>query len=214
MISVVLADDHPVVRSGIRNELARYHDIAVVGEAAGSEETLRLIDETRPGVALLDCRLPGGLDGIAVARRMQAAGWPTRVIALSAYDDEELLYGMWRAGAVGYILKQEALEEIVEAVRQAARGERLWTDEQVARAQQWWDEVGMALETLTEREGEVLALVAADRSNQEISEALSISERTVETHIRSLISKTGVRSRSGLAAFYLRHQAGHDQTGF
>jgi len=213
MITVVLADDHPVVRAGIRNELAQYEDIAVVGEAADSEEVLLLVGQTQPSVALLDCRLPGGLDGITVARRIHSAGWPTRVIALSAYDDEELMYGMWRAGAVGYILKQEALEQIVEAVRQAVRGERLWIEEQVARAQQWWDEIGITLETLTDREGEVLALVAADRSNEEIAEALSISERTVETHIRSLISKTGVRSRSGLAAFYVRHRAAYDQEG-
>ena len=78
MISVVVADDHPVVRAGIRNELARQPDLAVAGEAADSEEALRLVGETRPEVALLDCRLPGGLDGIAVAQRMRAAGWPTR----------------------------------------------------------------------------------------------------------------------------------------
>ena len=121
------------------------------------------------------------------------------------------MYGMWRAGAVGYVLKQEALAEIAEAVRRAARGERLWTDEHVACALRWWDEVGTALETLTERENEVLALVAADRSNQEIAEALAIGERTVETHIRNLIGKTGVRSRSGLVAFYARRQTGPDQ---
>ena len=213
MITVVLADDHPVIRAGIRNELSQHEDFIVVGEATNSEEMLHLVSITRPDVALLDCRLPSGPDGITVASRIREVNSPTRVVALSAYDDEELLYGMWRAEAVGYILKQEALEQIVDAVRRAARGEPLWTDEQVARAQQWWDEIGITLETLTEREQGILALVAADRSNEEIAEALSISERTVETHIRSLISKTGVRSRSGLAAFYVRHRAAYDQEG-
>lgn len=87
MFRVVLADDHPVVRSGIRNQLAQYPDIYVVGEASNSEEALRLVGDTQPEVALLDCRPPGGLNGIAVAQRIRTAGWPTRVVALSAYPN-------------------------------------------------------------------------------------------------------------------------------
>ena len=115
-IRVLLADDHPAVRAGIRGALERAADIEVVGEASDGEEALRLVEELRPDVALLDCRLPGR-EGAEVAEAIRERGWPTRVLALSAYQEDKYIYGMLQAGAAGYVLKDEPLETVAAAVR-------------------------------------------------------------------------------------------------
>ena len=128
-----------------------------------------------------------------------------RVLALSAYDDERYVQEMLGAGAVGYLLKEEAPGVIVAAVRAAARGERLWTAEQFARAQRWREEVQGRWERLTEREREVLALVAAGKSNKEIAQALSVTVRTVEFHVSNVLGKLGLTSRVEAAVWAREH---------
>ena len=118
---VVLADDHPIVRASIRRLLEKADDIEVVGEAGDGIETIRLVEELAPDVLLLDVEMPG-MKGFEVARRLQAAGTPVRILALSAYDDKQYILAMLASGATGYLTKAEAPQTIIHAVREAAKG--------------------------------------------------------------------------------------------
>src|SRR5947207_4195665 len=129
-IRVVLVDDHPVVRAGIRHLLEQAPDLTVAGEASDGVEALHLAAELAPDVLLLDMELPG-LSGVEVARRLQAAGSPVRVLALSAHDDPQYIFGLLTSGAAGYLTKDEAPQTIVEAVRGVARGEKGWLSRRV-----------------------------------------------------------------------------------
>ena len=196
MIRVLLADDHPIVRAGIRSVLTQVPDIKVVGEADNGQEALRLIEELCPDIVLLDCRLQGGLDGVTVAERIQAANWPVHVVALSAFDDDRLVCGMLRANASGYMLKQEAPEHIVEAVRAVARGEN-WFSAAIAPKVTAWlhgerpEEIG-----LTARELDALRLLACGFTNAQIAETMVIAERTVRFHMEKIMTKLGVSNRT------------------
>jgi len=204
MIRVFIVDDHPVVRNGLRALLNAQPDIVVVGEASEGEGALRQIEALRPDVVLLDCCLPG-LEGLAVATAIRERHPAVSVLALSAYDDDRLLWGMWAAGAVGYVLKDEPLEGILAAVQAAGQGKTCFRPEQVERAQRWWEEVGQKWESLTERKQEVLALVAEGRSNKEIAAALWIAEKTVETHIGRVLQKLGLTSRTEAALWAVQN---------
>jgi DNA-binding NarL/FixJ family response regulator len=204
-IRVLLADDHPTLRLGLRVLLDQAPDVEVVGEAENGEEALALIGALVPDVAVLDCQLPGIIEGSQVALEIRRRGLPVRVLALSAYDDEHYVRGMLEAGAAGYLLKDEAPEVIVAAVRTAARGERLWTMEQFARARRWREEVEERWSALTEREREVLALVAAGESNKEIAQALNVTVRTVEFHVSNVLGKLGLTSRVEAAVWAKEH---------
>lgn len=204
-IHVLLADDHPALRVGLRVLLEQAPDIAVVGETGNGREALAQIEVLRPEVTVLDCELPG-MAGAEVAAEIQQRGLPTRVLALSAYDDTRYLYRMWAAGALGYMLKSEAPGVIVAAVRAAARREGLWTATQIARVQRWQEEVEQQWNTLTEREREVLALVAQGLSNREIAQRLGVAERTVEFHVSNLLDKLGLSSRVQAAAWVREHR--------
>ena len=203
-IRVLLADDHPTLRLGLRVLLDRAPDVEVVGEAEDGDEALALIDTLQPDVAVLDCQLPG-IAGTEVALEIRRRGLPVRVLARGAYDSEQYVRGMLEAGAAGYLLKEEAPETIVAAVRVAARGEVLFSGEQYARARRWAEEVGERWESLTEREREVLTLVVEGLSNAAIAEALSVTERTVEYHVTNILGKLGVESRLEAAAWVREH---------
>ncbi len=192
---VVLADDHPIVRTGIRNLLEKAPDIDVVGEANDGAEALRLVQELAPDVLLLDMEMPG-LTGTEVARQLKAAGSPVRILALSAYDDKQYILGLLSSGAAGYLTKEEVPETIVEAVRGVARGEEGWVSRRVAAQMAAWTRSEELDKTsLTSREVDVLRLVVAGKTNQEIGAALGISDKTVEKHLESVFSKLGVSSR-------------------
>ena len=203
MIRVFIVDDHPVVRNGLRALLNAQPDIVVVGEASEGEGALRQIEALRPDVVLLDCCLPG-LEGPAVAAAIRERHPTVSVLALSAYDDDRLLWGMWAAGAVGYVLKDAPLERILAAVRAAGRGEPRFWPEQVERALRWWEETGRKWESLTEREQEVLVRMAEGRSNREIAADLWISEKTVEKHVGRILEKLGVNTRIEAAIWAVR----------
>ena len=197
---VVLADDHSAVRSGIRFLLEKASDIVVVGEASDGIEALRLVKELTPDVLLLDMEMPG-MKGVEVARQLEAMGAPVRILALSAYDDKQYILGLLASGASGYLIKEEAPEIIVEAVRGVARGERGWVSRRVAAQMAAWrreEEPGQM--ELTNREMEVLQLVVTGKKNQEIGLALGMSEQVVEKHLEGLFAKLGVTTRAEVAS--------------
>ncbi len=192
-ITVLLADDHPTLRLGLRVLLDREPDIAVVAEAESGEEALAKVLAHRPDVAVLDCQLPG-LAGPEVARELRQRGLPTRVLALSAYRYEAYIRGMLEAGAVGYLLKEEAPEVIVEAVRAAVQGWRYFSPGVADLVRAILEGKGPA--PLTEREQEVLRLLAEGLSNKEIAVRLGCSERTVAFHVGNILQKLGAVSRT------------------
>jgi DNA-binding NarL/FixJ family response regulator len=192
-VRVLLADDHPLLRLGLRVLLDRQPDIAVVAEAENGEEALEKILALQPDVAVLDCRLPG-LSGPAVAQEIQRWGLPVRVLALSAYDCDRYLAETWEAGARGYLLKEEPLEHIASAIQQVARGESLWTASQIQRIQRY-RETEARWSQLTEREREVLKWMAQGLSNKEIARELGLTVRTVDFHVGNILQKLGVVSR-------------------
>lgn len=205
VIRVVVADDHPVVRSGIRALLDKVEDIVVVGEAADGATALHLAADLAPDVLLLDMELPG-LTGLEVAREIQAAGAAVRVLALSAYDDEQYIFGLLASGAAGYLTKDEAPTTIVNAVRGVARGEGGWLSRRItakvlqqrAGGRRPLPEDAAALSA---RERQVLGLLARGQANAGIAAALSLSEGTVKNHVTNLYAKLAVHTRAEAVAW-------------
>jgi DNA-binding NarL/FixJ family response regulator len=189
-IRVVLADDHPVVREGLRGMLSAEPDIEVVGEAASGPEAVTLAERLRPDVVLMDLRMPGG-DGVEATR--QLAG--TTVVVLTTYDSDAEILRAVEAGAAGYLLKDTPRAVLADSVRAAARGETVLAPAVAGRL------LGRmrgapAPEQLTARETEVLALVARGLTNAEIGRRLYLSEATVKTHLLRACAKLGVSGRT------------------
>ena len=191
-IRVLLADDHPALRLGLRVLLERAPDVELVGEAEDGEEALALIEKLQPDVVVLDCELPE-MEGVEVAQEIRRRDLPVRVLALSSYDDERYVRGMLDAGAVGYLLKDEAPQAIVAAVRAAARGEGYFSPAVAAKVTAW--SRGERPGGLTEREVEVLTLVAEGLPNKQIASQLQVAERTVNFHVSNILHKLGAASR-------------------
>lgn len=206
MATVLLVHSHPVVRAGLGSVLGQAHGMRVVGEASKGNEALRLLQRTRPDVALIACSLAGLLDGPAVVKRIEAGGWGVRVLALSAPGDHGSIYRMWQAGAVGCISERAGLQSVVEAVEAAARGERLWTPEQTAQMERWWEDIGSKVEMLTGREKEVLVLMADGLTDRQIAERLQVSENTIHTHVRRVLGKLELATRQEAIVFALRKE--------
>jgi len=206
-IRVILADDHPAVRAGIRGALEKAADMVVVGEAAHGEEALRLIVALTPDVAILDCRLPG-LTGIEVAAQIIARHLPTRVVALSAFAEEQYIYGMLQAGVQCYLLKEEPLEAVVAAVRAVAQGQH-WYSQRIM-AQITNRALGEPVEQLhatklTARERAVLQRLAQGWSNEQIAQDLCLGEQTIKNYVTSLYTKLAVHSRAEAVAWAWRY---------
>ncbi|MDA8186681.1 MAG: response regulator transcription factor [Dehalococcoidales bacterium] len=193
-IRVLLADDHPALRVGLRVLLEQAPEVEVVGEAGDGRDALERIEALRPDVVVLDCQLPK-MAGTEVAAEIRRRRLATQVLALSAYKDEGYVRGMIKAGAVGYLLKEEAPRVIVAAVQAAARGNGWFSPEIAAKMGTWARREQSEQVDLTERELEVLRLVAKGRSNKEIAQALKVAERTVEFHVSNVLGKLGVTSR-------------------
>jgi len=195
VIKVVLADDHPALRAGIKGMLEKA-DIEVVGEAGDGDKALRLAERLVPDVLVLDAVMPG-LRAPQVIHRLRETCPDVRVLVLTAYNDNELVFGLLEAGAVGYVLKEEALETIEAAVRAAAQG-KSWLSPKVAakvmKKALGQEEAEEAI-PLSERELEVLRLVAKGLTNKEIAWVLKVKERTVVFHVSNILKKLGVASR-------------------
>ena len=206
-IRVGLIDDHAVVRQGLRAFLAAQADLLVVGEAASGEEALELVRTQVPDVVLLDLVMPG-MDGVETLRRLKQISPHTQVVVLTSYLQDELIFPAIRAGARSYLLKDAEAEEIAEAVRKAARGEVVLHPQVAARLMQEMQggrhaTLNPYLE-LSEREREVLRLIAEGLSNQQIAEQLVISEGTVKSHVSNLLSKLHLADRTQAAIFAWR----------
>jgi DNA-binding NarL/FixJ family response regulator len=201
-IRVCLIDDQTLVRQGIRSLLELTEDIEVVAEAADGREGLAAIEASTPDVVLLDLRMPH-LDGLGVLRALQGRGEAPPVLILTTFDDDELVLAGLRLGARGYLLKDVSLDQLVSAVRALVEGRTLLqpaVTERLLRSLQQRevprkDALAYA-EALTERETEVIRLMAGGYSNKEIARALGLSEGTVKNHVSTILSKFGVRDRT------------------
>jgi two-component system, NarL family, response regulator LiaR len=201
-IRVVIADDHPVVRQGLRTFLSSRHGITVVGEAATGEQAVARAARLRPHVVLMDLVMPEG-GGIQAIERIRARDPDVAVIALTSFAGDDQVLPAVRAGAAGYLLKDVEPSELERAIRAAARGHALLDPAVTARVLR---EVAQprAAERLTPREREVLTLLGQGRSNREIARELVIAEKTVKTHVSNILAKLGLPDRTQAALYAVR----------
>jgi DNA-binding NarL/FixJ family response regulator len=212
MTTVLLADDQAIVRAGVRTLLEPASDIDVVGEAADGLEALTQVAALRPDVTLMDIRMPN-LNGIDATRRIVSAGHDTKVVILTTYGLDEYVYNALLAGAAGFLLKTEAPERFIDAVRAAAAGDRLLGPATTRQLIERYLSTGppttreppRELQSLTEREREVLRLVAAGLSNHELAVRLHIGEGTVKTHVARMLAKLGCRDRVQAVVYAYEH---------
>lgn len=206
---VLLVDDHEVVRLGLMTLINDQDDMIVVGEAGSAAEALSAAGDLRPDVVLMDIRLPGE-GGIEVTRLLSDRYPETRVVMLTSYVDESLLVRSIRAGAVGYVLKQVGTDELLRAVRAAARGESVLdpatTTRLFARVREMEDrEDRDAFRQLSPRELDVLKEVARGKTNAEVGEALNLREKTVRNYVSHMLEKLGLSNRIELATYAVEH---------
>ena len=197
MIRVLLVDDHPVVRDGLRGMLADADDIEVVGEAGDGAEAVEVAAVAEPDVVLLDLRMPR-VDGVTAIGRLAERGLPCRVLVLTTYDTDQDVVPAIEAGATGYLLKDTPREALCQAIRSAARGEAVLSPSVAGRLMGRVREP--AAEPLSSRELEVLALIARGCTNRDAAGRLFISEATVKTHLLHIYAKLGVNDRAAAVA--------------
>jgi two-component system response regulator NreC len=208
-IRLLLVDDHAVIRSGLRMLLETEKDVEIIGEAGTAREALEAVRTLKPSVVLMDIGLPD-MSGIDATRAIRRDSPQTAVVALTIHEDEEYFFKMLDAGALGYVPKRAAPEELLTAIRAAAKGEvylfpslaKLLVKDYLAQARGADGEP--SLDGLTDREGEVLRFLAEGKSNDEIAEALVISPKTVSRHRENLMRKLNLHSRADLVRYAIR----------
>ncbi len=204
-MKVMIADDHGIVRSGITLLLERQPDIDVIAEASDGAEALKLAVDRRPDVAILDNSMPK-LTGLQAAREIKQQAPEVNVLILSMHDDERYLYEALRVGAGGYVLKRAADQDLVRAVRAVNDGEPFLTDDAQRTLVKAWIESGEEAprDKLTDRELEVVKLIAEAHTNKQIAEILGLSEKTVESHRSNILNKLGMSDRVELVRYAVR----------
>jgi len=204
-IQVMLVDDHNVVRSGLATFLKAYEDMELVGEAKNGLEALNLCHKKKPDVILMDLMMPE-MDGIAATRAILADYPDIKIIAMTSFEEEELVHGVLAAGAISYLLKNVTADELASAIRAASLGKSTLSPEATRALVQAIRPVKQPSIALTDREQEVLNLVVQGNSNQQIAETLVISLATVKAHISSILSKLQVSSRAEAIAFSIKNK--------
>ena len=206
---ILLVDDHEVVRLGLKVLLERHPQFDVVAEASTAREALEMVNNTQPDVVVMDIRLPGS-SGIEVCEEITRRFPDTKVIMLTSYAEDEMLFSSIRAGASGYILKQIGGEDLVKAIEAVGRGEALLDPavtqrvfQEVRRAVK--EEEASAFAHLSQQEKHVLLLVSEGKTNREIAKALFLGEGTVRNYVSSILSKLGVNNRAEAAAYAVEH---------
>jgi NarL family two-component system response regulator LiaR len=206
-ITVVLVDDHKVVRHGVRSYLMTLSDIDVIGEAGSGEEAIAVVEQLVPDIVLMDLIMPG-IDGVEATRRVKLISPRTQVIVLTSYHEDEHIFPAIRAGALSYLLKDLEPEELADAIRRAYQGEAMLHPRVATRlvqaAREPVSEEPNPFTELTDREMQILRLVADGKSNAEIAEELIISQKTVKSHISNILSKLHLADRTQAAVFAWR----------
>jgi DNA-binding NarL/FixJ family response regulator len=202
--TIVLAEDHALVREGTRQILSGHADFSVIGEASRGEEAVRLVLELRPQVVLMDMRMPG-INGIEATRQILAQAPETKVVIVSAHEDEDYVREALAAGAAGYILKTAPARELVEGVRAVAAGALVLSPSLSRRLTQSRSEPARASDRLSTRELAVLREIALGHPNKEIARDLGISLRTVEGHLHNIFEKLRVDSRTEAVVYAANH---------
>lgn len=203
MIRVLLADDHSILRQGLRLILNEVPEFTVVGEATNGEEAVALALKLEPDVILMDVGMPG-LDGIEATRRIRAIRPQTHVLMLTVSDDDQHLLEAVKAGARGYLLKNAEAAQVQEAIRQVAAGEAILPPMMIARVLDELSAPSPQPQKLTERELDILVLIARGLGNKEIAATLCISQNTVKTHVRHILEKLNLSNRAEAAAYAVR----------
>jgi DNA-binding NarL/FixJ family response regulator len=206
LIKILLVDDQPLFREGLRTLLSVHADFEIVGEAGNGHEAINLARSHRPSVVLMDLQMPV-LDGVAATHRLHEEYPQCRVIVLTTFDDDEKVFDGLRAGAVGYLLKDAPSEKLAEAIRVAARGETFLQPSVAAKVvaefarltRKTIEHSNSFSEPLSEREVEILRLIAHGSSNREIADTLFLAEGTVKNHVTNILGKLGVRDRTQAA---------------
>lgn len=205
--SILLVDDHPMMRRGMRQLLELEDDLAVVGEASNGEEALRLVPDLAPDLILLDNNMPA-LNGIETLKRLRQQGYEGKVLLFTVSDAEEDVRDALRHGADGYLLKDMEPEKLIDQIREVLRGD-LVVSPALARVMAQALRVGQPVTSeaeLTERERQVLKMIAGGNSNKMIGRKLGITEGTVKVHVKNLLHKLGLRSRVEAAVWALEHE--------
>jgi DNA-binding NarL/FixJ family response regulator len=205
MIRILLADDQSLFREALRMLISSQPDLEVVGEAANGAEAVKLADSFRPNVVLMDLQMPV-MNGVAATRQLHSTQPDCHVIALTTFDGDEYIFDCLRAGAVGYLLKDAPSENLFAAIRAAARGESFLQPSVTTRVLAEFTRLSdqpvasvTLVEPLSDREHEILRLIAKGSTNREIAEALFITEGTVKNHVTNILSKLDVRDRTQAA---------------
>ena len=208
-VKILVVDDHAIVREGVRMILAKENDLEVVGEAGDGQQALDLTVLLRPDVIIMDISMPG-MGGIEATQTVRAKHPEVQVLALTMHEDESYVFQLLRAGAAGYVLKRAAAQDLVQAVRAAAKGEaflypsvaRKVVEDYLRRVET--GEERERYDGLTPREKEILTLIAQGLSNQQIAEKLFISIKTVQTHRAHILEKLGLHDRTELVRYAIR----------
>jgi DNA-binding NarL/FixJ family response regulator len=204
-IRVIVADDHPFVRIGIRKILSKTRDISVVGEASNGEEAIKMVEDLRPDILLLDVEMPV-MNGIQVADYLHQIASPVRILVLSAYEDRQHIQGMLNGGVSGYLTKEEVPEILVKAVQGIAAGQKFWVSESLAEKMKSWEINPPDKVFVTDRQLEILRLLSQKRGSQEIADILNIPKKTVEKHLDMLCNLFGLQNVEDLIHFAYKNK--------